>query len=508
MTVRFIRGCATALVCGLSAQAAHADLTAQDVWSEWRSYLSGAGYEVAGTEQVSGDTLTVSDLSIVMNSPEPAARFVIDMPRLVFAGNDDGTVRVTLPETIPMRFESMDSSDKPVEARIDYTRSGESLTVSGTPQDMLYDYMASRADVSLTEMVVDGKPAPAGTAKVSVSMQDLASTTSMQTADLRSYKQTMRVGTVSYDLGFNDPDTGNMAAMTGALSDLNFAGSGTIPLNMDPTNFQAMLADGFSVDGTFTYASGNSDTRATGDGENFAATTSSQGGTAAVSMDSSRIAYDVSQRQSTFSAASPELPFPVSVQSALAAIKLRMPVAKSDAEQDFSLAINLSDFTMSELLWGMFDPTGVLPRDPATVVLDLAGKAKVMFDFLDPNVATMLETTGQAPGELNALTINQLLVSMVGTKLSGTGAFTFDNTAPTPFEGMPKPTGYLDLQLVGANGLLDKLIQMGFVTDQDAMGARMMMGMLGVPGSAEDTLTSKIEINDQGHVLANGQRIQ
>ena len=65
-----------------------------------------------------------------------------------------------------------------------------------------------------------------------------------------------------------------------------------------------------------------------------------------------------------------------------------------------------------------------------------------------------------------------------------------------------------DLTLVGANGLIDKLIQMGFVSDQDAMGARMMMGMLAVPGDAPDTLNSTIEINEQGHIMANGQRIK
>lgn len=40
------------------------------------------------------------------------------------------------------------------------------------------------------------------------------------------------------------------------------------------------------------------------------------------------------------------------------------------------------------------------------------------------------------------------------------------------------------------------------------MGARMMMGMLAVPGEAEDTLTSKIEISEDGQIHANGQRIK
>jgi hypothetical protein len=62
--------------------------------------------------------------------------------------------------------------------------------------------------------------------------------------------------------------------------------------------------------------------------------------------------------------------------------------------------------------------------------------------------------------------------------------------------------------LEGANGLIDNLIKMGLVSDSDAMGARMMMGMFGVPGEGEDTLTSEIKVSEDGQILANGQRIK
>ena len=75
-------------------------------------------------------------------------------------------------------------------------------------------------------------------------------------------------------------------------------------------------------------------------------------------------------------------------------------------------------------------------------------------------------------------------------------------------DGLPAPTGSASLKLVGAKGLMDKLISMGLMSDGDAMGARMMMGMLAVPGEGEDTLDSKLEITDDGQILANGQRIK
>jgi hypothetical protein len=163
---------------------------------------------------------------------------------------------------------------------------------------------------------------------------------------------------------------------------------------------------------------------------------------------------------------------------------------------------------MSDMIWSLFDPASILPRDPATIAMDISGKARMLFDMMDPEALAEMNSSPTPPAEVHSLNINQLLVSLVGASLSGDGAFTFDNSDLQTFGGVPRPNGSISLKLVGGNGLIDKLIQMGFVSDQDAMGARMMMGMLAVPGDAPDTLNSRIEINEQGHVLANGQRIQ
>ena len=34
------------------------------------------------------------------------------------------------------------------------------------------------------------------------------------------------------------------------------------------------------------------------------------------------------------------------------------------------------------------------------------------------------------------------------------------------------------------------------------------MGLFAVPGDGPDSLKSKLEINEEGHVLANGQRLK
>ena len=270
----------------------------------------------------------------------------------------------------------------------------------------------------------------------------------------------------------------------------------------------AMLKAGFAVDGGFSYTGGNSALEGTGDGQSFAAQTSSQGGSFEFGMNASTLTYGVTGKATSISASGSDLPFPVELNLAETALRFVFPIAKSDDPQDFSFLLKLGDFTMSDMIWSIFDPAGNLPRDPATIGLDLAGKLKMLVDIMDPAEAEAIANSPVPPGEIHAVTINSLLLQAVGAKLTGQGAFTFDNSDMQTIPGMPRPEGAIDLALNGANALIDNLIKMGIISDQEAMPARMMMGTFAVPGDGPDSLKSRIEINAQGHILANGQRIK
>lgn len=500
-----MRGCGAAIVYVVAAQGALADLTAEDVWTEWRSYLSGVGYAISGNESRTGDSLSVSDFSMTMQLPENSGMLSVDMKELAFRENGDGTVSIVMPASVPMRFEASEGDEK-VNGEVGLDQTDASLMVSGSPDDMTYTYSAAQMRLALASLVVDGQAVPPEIGHMTMDLGNVASTTRVKRGDTRDYSQTMRADQATYDMAFKNPETAETATIKGAAQGLTFEGTGTIPMQLDAGDLQKMMADGFAFDGTFAYGSGNSSMAVQGTGDDFSYDGSSQGGSLSVAMDASHLGYALSQTGTSINIASAELPFPVSFQMEKTGFSIDMPVAKSDEAQPFAFGLTMGGFTMPDMLWGIFDPGKILPRDPATIVLDVTGKAKVLFDLLDPESAAMMED--QPPGELHALTIKDLLVSAVGASLSGTGAFTFDNSDLQSFDGMPKPAGKADLKLVGANALIDRLIQMGFVSDQDAMGARMMMGMLAVPGNAPDTLNSTIEINEQGHIMANGQRIK
>ena len=227
-----------------------------------------------------------------------------------------------------------------------------------------------------------------------------------------------------------------------------------------------------------------------------------------VAMGADGINYDVTASKIQIGAEIAGLPFPLFAEMEQSGFELRAPIMKSDESQDFALGFDMTGFTMSDIIWALFDPEAQLPRDPATIALGVSGKAKVLFDLLDTEQMENLAESGTVPGELNALKIDHLTVDAVGAKVGATGDVTFDNTDMTTLPGFPKPVGDINIDVAGANGLMDKLVSMGLLPSDQVMGARMMLGLFAVPGDAPDTLKSKIVFNEEGQILANGQRIK
>ena len=73
-------------------------------------------------------------------------------------------------------------------------------------------------------------------------------------------------------------------------------------------------------------------------------------------------------------------------------------------------------------------------------------------------------------------------------------------------EELQKQMAELDRSRAALIGQIERLE--ASVPEEQAAGARMMMGLFAVPGDGEDTLTSTIEVKGDGQILANGQRIK
>lgn len=506
MSSRFLGGTATALIVSFSSQAALADVTAQDVWSDWQEYLAASGYQVSGSEQMSGDTLTVSDITMTLPIPEEQMTFKMEMPSISLTENGDGTVNIGLPSPYPLAFSAKEGLETKLSGEIVLDHENTVIHVSGDPNNLTYTYSSDRTAMRVDNLTMEGKKTPPEAMKVEIALTGTSGVSKMSKGELRKVDQQFQAEALSYDIAFSDPESAGQGMLKGELKGLTGTALGSIPKDMDTTDMDALLKAGFDMGGSLAYSSGSGSMQGSGDGESFSIESSSDGGGFKFAMSANQLAYDITGLNTAINMTSDSLPFPVAIRAAETALNLAFPVSKSDTPQDFRFGLTLGGFTMSDMIWSMFDPGGALPHDPATVAVDLNGQATLDVDIMDPEQAAAMG--GKPPGEVNALNIDTLLVSAVGAKLQGMGSFTFDNSAFRQYGAPPQPIGQIELQLDGANALIDKLIQMGFIQEQDAMGARMMMGMFAVPGDGPDSLKSKIEFNDQGHILANGQRIQ
>ncbi len=204
----------------------------------------------------------------------------------------------------------------------------------------------------------------------------------------------------------------------------------------------------------------------------------------------------------TFTPGDMPLP-PITLTAARSSGAVRVPMVASEAQQEFGLSMSLEGVELSEAAWSMFDPAGVLPREPATLALEISGTGRLDVDVIDAAAMEAASQDDTPPGELRSVSLDRLRLALVGAELTGTGAFTFDN-ATVP----PAPEGKIELTLTGANALIDKLVKMGLIPEDQAMGARMMIGMFAKPGEGEDVLTSTIEVRKDGSVIANGMQIK
>ncbi|MEM8648725.1 MAG: DUF2125 domain-containing protein, partial [Pseudomonadota bacterium] len=126
-----------ALASVLGAGAAHADLTAEQVWADWQSYMAASGYTLSGTETRDGDDLKVTDITMVTEIPEEDVSVQLTMSEVTLTDNGDGTVSIGLPAALPMGV-VIDSEDEPLNIQATYSTTDWSGVVSGDPDAMSY----------------------------------------------------------------------------------------------------------------------------------------------------------------------------------------------------------------------------------------------------------------------------------------------------------------------------------------------------------------------------------
>ena len=497
----FKRVFTTTSAIALLSGPALADVTAQDVWTDWQDLLARYGAEITTSSQTqSGGTLTVSGLSAAFSIEE--GDMTLNIGDISFAEQGDGTVLVTMPDTMPFDMNFTDPDGKTGKVGFTMSQPGGALVASGDPDNMRYDF--DYPTMSISDFTIEGDDVPEDLPlAIDMVASGVTGFMALQAGDVRSYESESTVASIAMNMSFEDPAEGS-GSFRLSMSDLTQAVRGAFPdIEMD-MSAAALAMAGLSQTGTGTYGPSTFEFAADGPDGAMEMAAAAEGGTIDVNFGMDGLNYGGVTNGITMTVGGSAIPFPMPLTFAMEKSEGRiiMPmVPNPDTAQEFGLVMTLEGLEIDNILWNMFDPAEQLPRDPATLVVDLGGSVILTEDFTSPEYAESMEAA--PPGTIESLDINAIEIKLAGAELTGDGDFAFDNSM-----GMPVPSGTANLMLTGGNTLLDTLVGMGLIPEDQAMGARMMLGLFARPGDGPDTLVSTIEVNEDGSILANGQRIK
>lgn len=187
--------CIAALIAGSAAQA---DVTAAQVWEDWKAQMSLYGEDslTIGAEETSSGVVTIRDLSLRTTDDDVTAE--ISVGTITFNEQSDGTVRVTMDDSYPMVITGEDG----VVVTLAITQQNMDMIVSGDPDAMNYAITADQYAIALQD-VVDGDITFNGDAQVTLNDIDMSYQT--ETGDLREISYDGTIGSVDLLVDFQIP---------------------------------------------------------------------------------------------------------------------------------------------------------------------------------------------------------------------------------------------------------------------------------------------------------------
>ncbi|NHF72917.1 DUF2125 domain-containing protein [Paracoccus xiamenensis] len=401
----------------------------------------------------------------------------------------------------------------------------EDITIREDGDAMVYDYLLPKLDVTVAQIELDDGKIIENPA--TIAFANLKGSDRIEGTDAQKIVQSATTDSITFNLDITGDD-GESGKGQFVLNGVGINSDTGTPAgySVGSDNLTEMLKAGMTVKGDLKIASvtGNLDmVTKDEEGQTRPVTMKFDGAESAVTfaMDQSRISYAGTGGATNAEMTIPDLPVPVGYGVGSASFNVDFPIAMAEQAQDFAVTYKLDDVTLTDGVWGLFDPQGALPRDPASLDLDLAGSVKVLRDFFDtasldtaekledPNLSeeernALMEEMMAPPADLRDLTINKVALDLMGAKAEVTGKLA------APEQGdMETPVGTISGRFEGVNALLDKLGAAGLVPAEQMMGVKMMLQMFSKPDAQNpEVLTTELEFNEQGQIFANGQQVK
>lgn len=515
---RFAPLAGAALIATLSPLPLRAQgVVANELWAAWQEGAKNAGAVLSAVELREGNRLVLQDVRLDTGGDGG----VIQLETVTLTNQADGSVGVVLPERFPLVIElplppgSAGGTEeyRPEKVVLAVEAPQLQFTVRGIRERADFQANAPQITVSLDRFI---PPLPAGQGEVTISM-------ALEGADLR-YLQDLAVavpivdGALAFEsltasLIVNGSKDGNgVMALSAGKSSAAFSAAvpaGAVAPAPELGEVLKLLDGGLRASAKIDLGplAFTGDIRPEGEEIPTAFDLSAMATTLSVGLDAAAVGYEAAVRGfgARVTADMPEVPgneISLSLEEYRTSAKAGLNGLRGP--QDWSLAYVIRGFGMSEQMWDQFDPARVMPREPMTVALDLAGRYGILPEALAPDWTPL---PGQTPLSEFGFRLNEFDLALFGLTMTGQGGLDLDMSDLTTFDGLPAPAGRLSFLTGGAYALIDRLAQLGRMSDEDVTGARAALLMLGRAGEEPDTLHTDLDFRDKGFFL-NGIRIR
>lgn len=476
-----------------------AALTAEEAWQGWQDFAADFDQTVSTVDETRrGDALVVSGATFTMRSADDEAEdmtLTYTIPEIVFAEQEDGGVEITMSESYDILVAGTDEDGATVAGTMMLSHPGLVVLAQEDGEDLLFAFAGDGFELVSGPFLEDGEP---------VDLEFAMSAGALS----GGYTQTGPGSIVSeFDgedfeiLVAGTDDEGGQFSFEANYAGLSFEAMSEGGDAWGSDALSELLAGGFATEGRIEIGESQSVIGSETPRDSSLVQSTSAGGVIDFALNQDGVRFDMrSAGGSETILSGTELPFgELAFGISNTALNVEVPLGVGGQPQPFTVQLGLDGLTVGDGLWNLFDPAGVLPRDPAALVIAVSGAMRWLVDVTDPAMEDADE-----PAEITRLDIGQILLSIAGAELSAEGGFSFDYEDRGRFGDAPRPEGGVQIVLTGANRLLDRLVQMGLVQPEEAMTARMMSGMLLRPGEGPDTLVSDIAVSPSGQITANG----
>lgn len=451
---------------------------------------SGAGLSIGAREVGDDGSLLLRD--VVLEPEDEDVRISTDFIRIAPVGDTPGDIEVTTADTILF---SSEEDGQPIE-----------ITVISSNLVMTTNWVQSLAGSPTVTLAADALNVAGGNEEsvlraLDVDIDDLDFAFSFRLLD-RSIDSRLSFANITAAYEISDPAMGMQQDISYTYGDYVIAfDAQNIPLDEDGVKPFIDLDGAFRLTFEAGDASADMDMSFEGVPVSFAGT--AEGGSGEVSLQDGVVLYTADSGPFEYQiAADPSVmpipPFDVKMDSS--DMRIVLPVRQSEEVQNAEVKIALNELEVSEGLWSMIDPEATIPRDPATLLVDMAADVTI----LQPLVESLDEdgnsdmTNPFEVAQLQLLNMPQVLLTAAGASIAAEGSMEVDNSLP-----FPQPNGAFDIELSGLQTLADSIAALGLADPTEVAMVKGMMLGFAQPTDEPDVFTTKIEITPEG-VTANG----